>query len=521
MTVSLTVNGTTYFYPETGDTNWGNEATDWATAVTGGMLQKAGGLFTLLAEADFGATFGLKSIYYKSRVASPSTAGVFRLGNVESVGWRNFADSGNLLLIPNASNELTFNGSVIGAVVTVADTNSVDLTLDVSKQLTADLKLSAAAATASYQLVNLTTQSDGIKAEISNAAIVTAASTGNFITSLTGDVTASGPGAAAATIASGAVTLAKMANLAANSVLGNNTGSPATPIALTVTQTTAMLNAMVGDSGAGGTKGLVPAPSAGDAAAVKYLRADGTWATTPSGPSQATPTALGTVTTFVPVIASAIKTVSAANYTILTLDGYQTIALSLLSGANRTITLPATANNIGRRIRIVRTATDGEAVYRVIVAAAGSDVIYAGSSITATALNLDRRLQDTTLECIASGVWSQVEASGTIILAASLDSGFTSGSVYAIRIGNQITVQLESPVWTAGLSRSTSTAVIPSGFRPGSRTVFACAARNGSHGYDVTFVVETTGIITVQTSDAAAASMDDYSAIAGCYFIRF
>lgn len=46
----------------------------------------------------------------------------------------------------------------------------------------------------------------------------------------------------------------------------------------TPTQVTADLIAMVGDSGAGGTKGLVPAPAAGDAAALKFLKADGTWA---------------------------------------------------------------------------------------------------------------------------------------------------------------------------------------------------------------------------------------------------
>lgn len=39
---------------------------------------------------------------------------------------------------------------------------------------------------------------------------------------------------------------------------------------------------VVGDSGAGGTAGLVPAPAAGDAAALKFLKADGTWATTSS-----------------------------------------------------------------------------------------------------------------------------------------------------------------------------------------------------------------------------------------------
>jgi len=39
------------------------------------------------------------------------------------------------------------------------------------------------------------------------------------------------------------------------------------------------LPVMVGDSGAGGTRGAVPAPAAGDAAAGKFLKADGTWAT--------------------------------------------------------------------------------------------------------------------------------------------------------------------------------------------------------------------------------------------------
>lgn len=51
----------------------------------------------------------------------------------------------------------------------------------------------------------------------------------------------------------------------------------------TPTQLTADLIAVVGDSGAGGTKGLVPAPAAGDAAASKYLKADGTWATVSGG----------------------------------------------------------------------------------------------------------------------------------------------------------------------------------------------------------------------------------------------
>lgn len=45
----------------------------------------------------------------------------------------------------------------------------------------------------------------------------------------------------------------------------------------TPTQVTATLDGMVGDSGSGGTKGLVPAPAAGDTAANKFLKADGVW----------------------------------------------------------------------------------------------------------------------------------------------------------------------------------------------------------------------------------------------------
>ncbi|HEY9155572.1 MAG TPA: hypothetical protein VIM69_10595 [Opitutaceae bacterium] len=51
----------------------------------------------------------------------------------------------------------------------------------------------------------------------------------------------------------------------------------------TPTQVTADLIAVVGDSGSGGTKGLVPAPSAGDAAANKYLKASGAWAAVSAG----------------------------------------------------------------------------------------------------------------------------------------------------------------------------------------------------------------------------------------------
>jgi hypothetical protein len=84
------------------------------------------------------------------------------------------------------------------------------------------------------------------------------------------------------TIANDSVTNAKAANMATATIKGRTTAGTGDPEDLTATQATALLNAVVGDSGSGGTKGLVPAPASGDAAAGKYLKADGTWAT-PSG----------------------------------------------------------------------------------------------------------------------------------------------------------------------------------------------------------------------------------------------
>lgn len=81
--------------------------------------------------------------------------------------------------------------------------------------------------------------------------------------------------AGTASVADDSITNAKLANMAAHTFKGNNIGSSGDPVDMNATQATAELNVMVGDGGSGGTKGLVPAPGAGDAAAGKYLDAAG------------------------------------------------------------------------------------------------------------------------------------------------------------------------------------------------------------------------------------------------------
>src|SRR3990167_9504078 len=111
MPQNLTINGTTYAYPTVDDTEWGSDATGWAQAVTSGMLQKTGGNFTLTADVNFGATYGLLSAYFSTRTTSPASSGVVRLANTEGLYWRNAGNSANLALVVNSSNQLTFDGA--------------------------------------------------------------------------------------------------------------------------------------------------------------------------------------------------------------------------------------------------------------------------------------------------------------------------------------------------------------------------------------------------------------------------
>lgn len=79
-------------------------------------------------------------------------------------------------------------------------------------------------------------------------------------------------------ITDNSITNTKLSPISTNIFKGRITASTGNVEDLTVTQATSMLNILVGDSGSGGTKGLVPAPAAGDAAANKFLKADATWA---------------------------------------------------------------------------------------------------------------------------------------------------------------------------------------------------------------------------------------------------
>ena len=115
MSIPLIVNGQTFNYPVNFDEGWGVDATGWAQAVTNGMLQRAGGNFPLLADANFGASFGLVAPYYKSHSANIATTGLLRMAKTDTIEWRNNANSADNILSVNSIDELLYNGVVIAA----------------------------------------------------------------------------------------------------------------------------------------------------------------------------------------------------------------------------------------------------------------------------------------------------------------------------------------------------------------------------------------------------------------------
>lgn len=110
-----------------------------------------------------------------------------------------------------------------------------------------------------------------------------------------------------ADLAAGTVANAALANVGANTVKGSVAGG--VPADLTATQLTTISNAVVGDSGSGGTKGDVPAPPSGSAADNKVLGATGLFMT----PVVIPPEGRLTTTSGTPVLTSS-QTAQAALY---------------------------------------------------------------------------------------------------------------------------------------------------------------------------------------------------------------
>lgn len=146
MSTVVTYVGTNYNVPAYQDTGYAQGAgnlSSYLIALATGSLTLAGGSFPLTADVDFGANFGVKSIYLKSRAANVSSTGILRLGNTEVIGWRNATNGGDITLTVNASNQLALTGGNFlftagnGIVYTTPDgTKTYQLYVDNNGELT-------------------------------------------------------------------------------------------------------------------------------------------------------------------------------------------------------------------------------------------------------------------------------------------------------------------------------------------------------------------------------------------------
>lgn len=139
----------------------------------------------------------------------------------------------------------------------------------------------------------------------------------------------------------GAGTLAgSWASQTAGKVLAAPAGSTGTPSFRVLAQSD--LPTMTGDSGSGGVKGAVPAPAAGDAAAGKYLKADGTWAVPPGGGGGGTYTA-GDGISIVSSVVSVDATVPA-----IAVSGSQSLTFGTINAGSCSVqTITATGATAG------------------------------------------------------------------------------------------------------------------------------------------------------------------------------
>lgn len=162
MATNLVINGVSYSFPTVNDVNWGANVTSWATAITNGVLQKSGGSFQLLAEVDFGTSFGVKSLYLKSRSVNPSVTGIIRLANLDKVSFRDVGNTADLGFTLNGSDLFAFDAGIsapslttAGAITTPLSTGIVHSTAGVfSSSLIVDADVDPAAAIARSKLAS-------------------------------------------------------------------------------------------------------------------------------------------------------------------------------------------------------------------------------------------------------------------------------------------------------------------------------------------------------------------------------
>ena len=245
--------------------------------------------------------------------------------------------------------------------------------------------------------------------------------TGDQTITLSSDVAGSGTSSITTTIQPGVVTNAKLANMTGPTVKGRSSGTGA-PSDLDMSTLNGMLPDMVGDSGSGGTHGLVPAPTSGSTAAKKFLRADATWVAPDANdllPSQAGNSGKVLSTNGSTTSWAAAGVGSVTSVSVTTANGVSgsvansttTPAISLTLGAITPSSVAATGTVTGTNISGTNTGDQTISI--------SGDVTAAGSTgaLTATVT----KINGTALAGLGTGIIKNTTGTGVPSIAVAAD----------------------------------------------------------------------------------------------------
>jgi hypothetical protein len=321
-------------------------------------------------------------------------------------------------IVTNAANTATNTANIATNTANVV-TNTANIATNTANIATNTASIAAKAPIASPTFTGTVTGT--FAGNLTGNASGSAAS---FTGNLSGDVTGT---QGATVLGANVVTNAKAAQMAANTIKGNNTGATSNASDLTAAQTAAMLPAVVGDTGSGGTKGLVPAPASGDAAAGRFLKADGTWAA-PSGAGTVTSVSVTTANGVSGTVATATSTpaitLTLGAITPTSVNG-NTISAgtgTLSLGAN-TLTVAGTASVSGTHSGTSSGTNTGDQTITL-----SGDISGSGTGAITTAIGA---LKVTSAMLAGSIAYSKLSLTGAILnadLAGSIASSKLVGS---------------------------------------------------------------------------------------------
>jgi hypothetical protein len=425
LSLTLTINGQAFQYPEPGDSNWGTQATLWASAVTTGMLQKAGGSFTLTAEVDFGSGFGLKSLYYKTRTANVASAGAFRLARTDVVSWRNEAGGADLNLSVDASNSILWDGV---AFLTASNTATLtNKTIDGDDNTLLDIGITS--------LKTVLADADKVLRRDAAGGVVSGNALPNSSAIVTTDATQT---LTNKTIAFSSIT----GTVPVNQGGTGQTTATAGFDALAPTTTTGDIIAFNGTDNVRLPVGTDTFVLSADSSQTTGLK----WVSTSS--STATPTSLGLTTSYFATIQSAVLTSASTTINVTTTDGYQTVIAT--STSNVTLNLPAAASNPGRVLTVIKTGNAGT----VTLDPNSTEVIYTPSTPAGVATYpMIYQSEKVTLSCDGTG-WFLINAIPVPMLSAYLTvaqsrADATQYNVEFDTFDVNVATQFATSTWTA------------------------------------------------------------------------